>query len=169
MANNDSTTTHEELAGSFPITTRPFAVWFDDDLVGCSHKWQVNNKSGESIQAYADFASALKFAAEASSEWDNEAKKQTQVHAEINGCDTVRITMINLPPDILEHFYDLRALAMSASALSLDFDKESDELNAVRRVLKCLEDKALKFANEADEFLINNERFSVVESEAQHA
>jgi hypothetical protein len=67
-----------------------------------------------------------------------------------------------LPPDILEHFYDLRALAMSASAMTVaaeeNSDKHSDELNAVRRVLSCLADKALWFANEADVFLIGELR-----------
>jgi len=54
-------------------------------------------------------------------------------------------------PDTLSHFYDLRALAMSASAMTLTIDEEgSDELNAIRRVLSCLADKALEFANEED-------------------
>lgn len=65
-----------------------------------------------------------------------------------------------LPPDILEHFYDLRALAMSASALSHIAEEGrgelgGDELNAIRRVLRCLADKALEFANEADAFSIH--------------
>lgn len=77
-------------------------------------------------------------------------------------------------PDTIGHFYDLRALAMSASAMThnikvsaiLNKDsavgsdsidhlqwcvESSDELNAIRRVLSCLADKALEFANEEDE------------------
>jgi hypothetical protein len=42
--------------------------------------------------------------------------------------------------DTLGHFYDLRALAMSASAMTRTIDEGSDELNAVRRVLRCLAD-----------------------------
>lgn len=61
-----------------------------------------------------------------------------------------------LAPDFMEQFYDLRALAMTASALTLEVDNESDELGAVRRVLRCLGDKALQFADEADVFLLNN-------------
>lgn len=53
-------------------------------------------------------------------------------------------------PDTMGHFYDLRALAMSASAMTRTIDEGSDELNAVRRVLRCLADKALEFANEID-------------------
>lgn len=59
-------------------------------------------------------------------------------------------------PDTLGHFYDLRALAMSASAMTRTIDEGSDELNAVRRVLSCLADKALEFANEADEYAKHN-------------
>lgn len=63
-----------------------------------------------------------------------------------------------LPPDILEHFYDLRALAMSASAMTYIVDEEIDggssELDAIRRTLQFLSDKALQFANEADEYLL---------------
>lgn len=52
-----------------------------------------------------------------------------------------------------DQFYDLRALAMSASAMTLTIDDEgSDELNAIRRVLSCLADKALEFANEIDRY-----------------
>ncbi|MBY0576357.1 MAG: hypothetical protein K2P67_07170 [Gallionellaceae bacterium] len=78
------------------------------------------------------------------------------------------------PADTLGHFYDLRALAMSASAMTRNIKvsailnkdsavggdsidhlqwcvESSDELNAIRRVLSCLADKALEFANEEDE------------------
>lgn len=64
-----------------------------------------------------------------------------------------------LPPDLTNQFYDLRALAMNARSLtytvSESMEGDSDELNAVRRVLKLLEDKALEFANQADEFLMS--------------
>lgn len=72
---------------------------------------------------------------------------------------------------ILDHFYDLRALAMSASAMTHiieeNIDGGSDELNAIRRTLQCLSDNALQFANEADEFFLHALRDQ--ESEAAHA
>jgi hypothetical protein len=61
---------------------------------------------------------------------------------------------LDLPPDILEHFYDLRALAMAASAMTLEINEGSDKLNVVRRVLQNLSDQALEFAKESDAFLI---------------
>lgn len=74
-----------------------------------------------------------------------------------------------LPPNILEHFYDLRALAMNAKALIRDYDEGSDELNAAGRVLSILSDKALEFANEADEFLLHLPGAQTTgESEVQH-
>lgn len=65
-----------------------------------------------------------------------------------------------LPPDFMNRFYDLRALAMSVSAITHIAEEGrdelgGDELNAARRVLSILSDKALQFANEADEFLLH--------------
>lgn len=67
-----------------------------------------------------------------------------------------------LPPDLTNQFYDLRALAMNASAMTFIAESEmtgsqgsSDELNAIRRVLSVLSDKALEFANQADGFLMS--------------
>lgn len=79
------------------------------------------------------------------------------------------------PQDILNHFYDLRALAMNASAMTFivedEIDGGSDELNAIRRVLSVLSDKALEFANEADEFLLvlHSRQKLQAESEAARA
>lgn len=67
----------------------------------------------------------------------------------------------------------LRALAMNARSLtytvSESMEGDSDELNAVRRVLKLLEDKALEFANQADEFLMSlPDTQTAWKSEAHH-
>lgn len=77
--------------------------------------------------------------------------------------NTSTMKQSGLPPGILQHFYDLRAMAMAASAMTIviegsrsEFrDVLGDELNAMRRVLTCLGDKALEFADEADLFLMN--------------
>lgn len=60
MTTNILTATPEELAKQFPITDRPFAVWYDS--VGGNLKWAVNNDVGEARQEFADMATALKTA-----------------------------------------------------------------------------------------------------------
>ncbi|OGS97715.1 MAG: hypothetical protein A3K04_09645 [Gallionellales bacterium RBG_16_56_9] len=95
MATNNSTaTTPEELAEQFPITTRPFAVWYNSDPGADHRKWAVNDESGDAIKEFADMATALKTAAEMGREWEADAKIQAQALAKVIGADDAELSDI---------------------------------------------------------------------------
>jgi len=77
---NSTATTPEELAEQFPCTCRPFAVWRNPDE---NHIWAVNGEDGHACAEFEDMATALKAAAEMSSEWDAEARKQAEALAKV--------------------------------------------------------------------------------------
>lgn len=80
---NSTATTPEELAEQFPITDRPFAVWYNATPEVDHLKWAVNGMDGEAVEDFADMATALKAAAEMGCEWDEDARKQAQALAEV--------------------------------------------------------------------------------------
>lgn len=99
MATNDFTaTTPEELAKQFPITGRPFAIWYNAEPEAVNNRpWAVNDESGEASQEFDDLATALKAAAEMGKEWADEARRQAQALAKVNEHDnTENLTAADL-------------------------------------------------------------------------
>ena len=80
---NSTATTPEELAEQVPCTARPFAVWYNSSEGADHRKWAINGEDGEAVEDFEDMATALKAAAEMSSEWDAEARKQAEALAKV--------------------------------------------------------------------------------------
>lgn len=111
-----------------PCNSIPFAFWYDDSLENDHPAWAINDENGDTLLSAPCQETAQRIS------------NAMKLSAMLDVTDGIT----------LKHFYDLRALAMSASAMTRTIDEDSDELNAVRRVLSCLADKALEFANEID-------------------
>ena len=71
---NFTAATPEEFAEQFPITGRPFAVWYYPEAEN-NRNWQVNAEDGCAPKEFKDMATALKAAAKMGMEWGIEAKK----------------------------------------------------------------------------------------------
>jgi len=140
-------TTPEELAEQFPCTARPFAVWYNSSEGADHRKWAINGEDGEAVEDFEDMATALKAAAEMSSEWDAEAIKQAQALAKVTGatkpgsiqhieeyCITMDAYFDLAMGEIEKHnngdFDGLRFLTEAAKAKTLEFSAKTYESEA---------------------------------------
>lgn len=127
--NNSTATTQKELAEQFPITGRPFAVWYGQDPAVTGRHWVVNDEQGEGNEAFEDMAEALKTAAERGKEWAEEARIQAHALAKVNGHDnTENLTASDLD-QINNRLYRvvLSLLAIKELAISALSDSELAE------------------------------------------
>lgn len=118
-------TTPEEFAAQFPITARPFAVWYNAEPEAVNNRpWALNDDSGEASQEFDDMATALKRAAEMGKEWADEARHQAQELAKVAGADAmpkVNLTDADFDDihfrlsDIGYSLLSIRELALSAA------------------------------------------------------
>jgi hypothetical protein len=81
---NHTSTTHEEFARLFPITGRPFAVWYSDDPSAKGCNWTVNGEDGEGREDFEDMQIAFNTSAEWGKEWETEARKQALAIANLS-------------------------------------------------------------------------------------
>lgn len=142
---NSTATTSEELAEQFPCTARPFAVWYNSSEGADHRKWAVNGEDGAACEDFEDMGTALKAAAEMSSEWDAEARIQAQALAEVTGADKPGIirhieeycismdvffdlALNEIDKHNSDDFDGLRFLTEAAKAKLLDFDKKAHAL-----------------------------------------
>ena len=97
MATKDHTaTTPEEFARLFPITGRPFAVWYNTDPEAGNRKWNVNGKDGQAEKEFEEMESAFCLAEVASEKWEDEIRIQELTIARLRGGNTTA-TMDNDP------------------------------------------------------------------------
>jgi hypothetical protein len=84
---NHTATTPEEFARLFPITGRPFAVWYttDPDVEGC--RWVVNGEDGCAIQEFEDRETAFKMAEDERKPWRDQAEIQALSIAKLRESD----------------------------------------------------------------------------------
>lgn len=126
MATNNSTATPKELAAQFPDSNRPFAVWYNPAQEGEKH-WVVNGHTCEEIAKFDDMATALKHAAKIGKEWDEEARKQAQALAKVNGHDdTVNLSDVDIE-EITRRLSEIAFSNLAIAELALDAINGSGE------------------------------------------
>ncbi len=122
---NSTATTPEELAEQFPITNRPFAVWYNSSPGVDHRKWAVNDEDGNAIVSLPNYedartiANALRVSASANC-----------YNPEELGCD---IWMV--------HAQAIATLATVDRLAEIDGVEDTDELPTVRAMLRDMKAK----------------------------
>src|SRR5450759_4240520 len=128
--NNSTATTPEELAAQFPITTRPFAIWYgqDPEVTGRPLRhWVVNDEQGEGNESFEDMATALRTAAARGKEWADEARIQAHALAKVMGHDDTENLTASDFEDINNRLYRVVLSQLAIKELAISAACENSE------------------------------------------